>query len=519
MSEIRTTQAFNFERDAAPAVFATLLGVVIVFHGAVLALFYRRRHMQPVSARPFRTVVAQIVFFGLYAAMICLRWAIPRGNPCAVFLVFAWPSCMAAANCHLVRVWLLWFKYKITMERSNLTSFNTNAADAAVKHNWYIEHKHYGSDSFLLMLFLANQVPETLLLWANFVAVPGSRTEVQDIRKDWCPSVSAFAFPVFLAEMVFVASFYVYATFRFGKVADGFFLKRELALTAYIAVVVFPFWLGISVGLGSSLFASMWLVLAGMVFVSAVGLYPILKSYEIEKQKSTSYSNSDSDGSDHAETFQKLLDGPESREEFRQHLKLEFAIENLLFWETVESYRSDYHASSATDNKVLATEIRKRFVNDGAPLQINVDFRTHKQLISDLEGSDTPSIEVFDCAQRKIFDLMVTDSYKRFRQKLRRMKERDMATNSETVDVGAVQNLEKHSKAGSADVDAWLQLQDEMEGASRERTKNVRTSGNRRLSVGSRNDVSVVVDTETSIEMHGVDVDDEQQSGDGVQSA
>lgn len=114
------------------------------------------------------------------------------------------------------------------MERSSLTSFNTKA-DETVKEDgtWYIKHKHYGSDRFLLMLFLVNQVPETLLLWASFVVEPESRTEVQDICDNpdddnckWCPSVNAFAFYVFLAWMVFVASFYVYATFRFGTFAD-----------------------------------------------------------------------------------------------------------------------------------------------------------------------------------------------------------------------------------------------------------------------------------------------------------
>jgi len=71
-------------------------------------------------------------------------------------------------------------------------------------------------------------------------------------------------------------------------VKDGFFLKRELEFTAYVGAIYIPVWAVLVFAVRTSSVASAWLVIGELAFVTAVGLYPILKTYQMEQRRSSS---------------------------------------------------------------------------------------------------------------------------------------------------------------------------------------------------------------------------------------
>ena len=92
---------------------------------------------------------------------------------------------------------------------------------------------------------------------------------------------------------------------------------------------------------------------------------------------------------------------------FEKFLESEFSQENLQFWEACEQYRR-------LPAKMLPTEAQKiyqLYLSVQSPREVNLDSKTRLKTISHLS---TPTVHMFDSAQRKIQALMEKDSYQRF---------------------------------------------------------------------------------------------------------
>ncbi|VUZ42329.1 unnamed protein product [Hymenolepis diminuta] len=105
--------------------------------------------------------------------------------------------------------------------------------------------------------------------------------------------------------------------------------------------------------------------------------------------------------------FSFLLNDPDGLVLFEKFLESEFSQENLQFWEACEHYRrlpAKYLAQEAQN-------IYQLYLSVQSPREVNLDSKTRLSTISLLS---TPTIHLFDCAQRKIQALMEKDSYQRF---------------------------------------------------------------------------------------------------------
>lgn len=108
--------------------------------------------------------------------------------------------------------------------------------------------------------------------------------------------------------------------------------------------------------------------------------------------------------------LEHLLADPAGAAAFAQFLAKEFASENIRFWWSCEQY------SATTDvegRRTLAADIWERHLADGAPDLVNVDAPA-KRATALLLTQDPPPPELFQQAQKQIFNMLKFDSYPRF---------------------------------------------------------------------------------------------------------
>ncbi len=163
---------------------------------------------------------------------------------------------------------------------------------------------------------------------------------------------------------------------------------------------------------------------------------------------------------------------------FIEHLKLEFSVENCLFWKEVETLKHDFEGGNV-DNTVVAVKVDKAkqdsfkarkqqlgirtnssgegmgssdrssgadmvpldvamdiydmFIKQGAPMEVNISSKTKERITAALQQDEghmrdtldgvnlggeleTVPLGVFDDAQAEVFRLMESDSLPRFKQ-------------------------------------------------------------------------------------------------------
>lgn len=107
-------------------------------------------------------------------------------------------------------------------------------------------------------------------------------------------------------------------------------------------------------------------------------------------------------------SFEKLLEDVVGLHAFAEFLKKEFSAENIYFWTACERYR---RLKSHQERIAEAERIFRQHLGTGAPEAVNVDAQGRQTAEQGLvEGRP----DLFDIAQKQIFNLMKFDSYPRF---------------------------------------------------------------------------------------------------------
>ncbi|XP_068752248.1 regulator of G-protein signaling 7-like [Montipora capricornis] len=106
-------------------------------------------------------------------------------------------------------------------------------------------------------------------------------------------------------------------------------------------------------------------------------------------------------------SFSELLADPLGRRHFARFLEKEISAENLGFWLACEQLKS----TPIRNVSVKANDIFTEYLSESATSPINVDCKTKEEVELNLKH---PSRYMFDTAQDHIFQLMKSDSYRRF---------------------------------------------------------------------------------------------------------
>nr|XP_003474910.1 regulator of G-protein signaling 18 [Cavia porcellus] len=108
------------------------------------------------------------------------------------------------------------------------------------------------------------------------------------------------------------------------------------------------------------------------------------------------------------ESFDKLLSHRDGLDAFTKFLKTEFSEENIEFWIACEDFKKNKEPQQII---LKAKAIYEKFIQNDAPQEVNLDFHT-KEIIT--KGMDHPTLQSFDAAQSRVYQLMEQDSYTRF---------------------------------------------------------------------------------------------------------
>lgn len=106
-------------------------------------------------------------------------------------------------------------------------------------------------------------------------------------------------------------------------------------------------------------------------------------------------------------SLSELLADPLGRRHFARFLEKEISAENLGFWLACEQLK----ATPIRNVPSKAQEIFNEYLSDSATSPINVDCKTREEVELNLKN---PGRYMFDAAQDHIFQLMKSDSYRRF---------------------------------------------------------------------------------------------------------
>ncbi|XP_062515002.1 uncharacterized protein LOC134190567 isoform X2 [Corticium candelabrum] len=102
-----------------------------------------------------------------------------------------------------------------------------------------------------------------------------------------------------------------------------------------------------------------------------------------------------------------LLTDPDGADLFMTFLQSEFSEENLQFWQSCEELKQ--LRGQALHHK--ARQIFAKFLEPGAPAEVNIDAETQKGIAASLTS---PTPDMLNMAQQVVYTLMERDSYRRF---------------------------------------------------------------------------------------------------------
>ncbi len=107
------------------------------------------------------------------------------------------------------------------------------------------------------------------------------------------------------------------------------------------------------------------------------------------------------------------LKDPKGLNDFKVFLAKEFSVENILFWEKVEHFKNQFNDLDQRGREALANIILDEYIAEYATSPINVDYKSVKQLREDIRNKKI-TVGMFDHSQHLLYQLMSTDSYRRF---------------------------------------------------------------------------------------------------------
>ncbi len=138
----------------------------------------------------------------------------------------------------------------------------------------------------------------------------------------------------------------------------------------------------------------------------------VRKTYKVNTAKDTEIS------------LDTVLATRSSKEAFLRYLATEFSVENLYFYDAVNSYKKNHAHMSPSLALANAEEIWQKYVAEGSLLEVNVSSiqrtkvaKALKPLLrktGDIEENDKPAENLFDECKDEIINLMKLDSYPRF---------------------------------------------------------------------------------------------------------
>eukprot|EP01083_Nonionella_stella_P058811 153981_1 len=201
-----------------------------------------------------------------------------------------------------------------------------------------------------------------ILLWASCTA----NTSAAELEMDPCAGIKLDKYSSRVISFGFIFLMMV-GIYKARKVNDGFFRRSEFI---YLTV-----WVGVSVFLILVLRVTFWTDFMLTGIWALVTLYPLWKAAKFSRPRSRS--------DQPVEDMELLASHPAELARFREHIKKEFAVENLTFYETVHEFQEKCKHRKFHDTRtrnIEAIQIYSKFIQPESPIWINLGFQQRRDI-------------------------------------------------------------------------------------------------------------------------------------------
>lgn len=418
--------------------YAVLLVGTLLHVAVSTVLFVKRRSIFPMSGHCAELVAIIAVGISVHGALGAISGFLNGEIPCLVVVTASYLGVISYSTGVMVRAWRIWFYYQFATEKTN--------AIIDEQSRWFARHRHFFTSRHLFMFALVT----IFIAWIGpviaFVSVESDVFGALPLPGTTSHCASMVLSRVFLQTFsaLSMCSLFV-AIWKLRGISDGYRMKRDLMIS------VWTFLMGLSSTVLEPLIGAtgtrvtLGILLNVMAF--AVVTWKVILSYQIPKmreqaqvirlkwKKKPTISRSSSSTS---MSFKDVLKDSEMLKLFTEHLKREFSVENLLFYNRAREFENACATGhlQATERNIEAALVFADFISIDGDLQVNLDSKTFSEIktelgrcIEDFNAKEfrsthklvslhTVSSKVFDPAKRSIFRLMESDAFIRFKMSL-----------------------------------------------------------------------------------------------------
>ena len=414
MSFLAPTELFLFTEPAGPAGMSIVLIIFVVntlvfFPGmAVLCL---RRKYRVIWFRSFYTLVPFLTF--LYFFSLVQTASIVFGKP---------------AFCEVTNVLFALFPFFIMHFILTIpTVVLQSDLNQAKLTRW--QHGELSSTIFLASKFvqLKYRVGLTLVVGVGHIALYVCLRFLLRPGGD-CNRASIMAYSIYI---MLVVPFLLYFIFRLRTVKDPFFMRMEIVLLfllnspAIMIVFIYPF----APQIFPQWFDFRW-VFATLSFVNIISVvFPAALTNNTFLRKMECFMGNRLDAEERQDVnskgtifalnqgvsvFQAVLNNAILLEEFTQFTLTEWSVENVLFYVAVEDFKITFRDTPSTAFE-KARYLSGQFIKAGAHIEVNIDSELRISILNMIRDEKL-SGDMFDLAQRSVYELMEKDSFPKWQK-------------------------------------------------------------------------------------------------------
>eukprot|EP00475_Leptophrys_vorax_P009118 TRINITY_DN15995_c0_g1_i3.p1 TRINITY_DN15995_c0_g1~~TRINITY_DN15995_c0_g1_i3.p1 ORF type:complete len:444 (-),score=89.66 TRINITY_DN15995_c0_g1_i3:69-1400(-) len=422
-----------------------LLGIHPALFVAVVCLFLGSRHVFPIKQRKPYLVVLSLIFLEITALVLILAMAFPDNvtfSNCrpAMYIVVASFFCFGAVS-YSRFTWLIWksISTKDLVNRFSAPQAAQAPLDQSSDHrkiSWLAAHWIIKFAGFILQYISVDVLPwispcvvSLLSIWWWMQLKDASNSKFWELT--CIDTMNALRSSIWMCTLLGIASSSMSVVLR---VKDNFGIELESRILVIAWIVAFVSWfLATLLNVEETIIERISIYFI-VYFASCLtlfwGAHPwwIARKYQIAERNSERHpsylKNSDLNLSltgplkaiSNHEQLMTLIASTEGRKLFLSFLELEFSVENLYFVEACDALRQ---LDMGSENFLKHIElIQTTFVDPSAVSSVNLAYNSRARLLNEMnqvKHSGAFDFSVLEEARREIFELMVKDTFTRFK--------------------------------------------------------------------------------------------------------
>jgi hypothetical protein len=395
------------------------IGLTELLYGAIVcALFYRRRNLFPIKGT---STTYQLAFIGNMIFINFIMWitayAVDANSTSYGFNLFLQMLFVMTASLCAVFVWKVYFSFRISEDKN-----------IGRDHSWFVRHARYGSNKFLHKVQIGIVLVHVLIS----LIYSGATGAFQITLEESMQSVLDADWAVFIMLFVAVPGILVLILawkMRFMK--DGYFFVRSMFCTAISVIITVLVYIVVSAATTAPAYVSS-VIASIVVFEGITGIitFPLLLSIKFERLKlleeadevETQVLQQPNSPEQHKQKveFSEVLNNPQLLEKFRRFLVSEFSVEYIMFYLDVNEFRKQCLVDQLFDKEAVAMKIYESYFADSVENQVALSFpalqEVKQTILSIRNGSQQPSANMFDRAQKEVYYAMESDAFRRFKR-------------------------------------------------------------------------------------------------------